>query len=235
MTKVVAVTGAAGGIGTAVCEVFERDGWTVLAVDIAAPSVGRWLEIDVADSDTLVAALGRLPRVDALVNNAAAQLDESLAETSVEQWDSLMATNLRSCFVATRAVLEQLSSARGSVVNVASVHAHASSSRSAAYASAKGGLLALTRAAAVELGPLGVRVNAVSPGAVDTPALRRGSTERGDAFVSRIADRTPLRRVGRPRDVAEAVRFLADPDRAAFVTGQSLIIDGGALAQLSTE
>ena len=95
-------------------------------------------------------------------------------------------------------------------------------------------LVALTRAAALELAADGVRVNAVLPGAVDTEALREGLSRRRDAEAILIS-RTPLGRIGRPEEVAEAILFLADADRSSFITGQSLVVDGGALAQLSTE
>jgi NAD(P)-dependent dehydrogenase (short-subunit alcohol dehydrogenase family) len=119
-------------------------------------------------------------------------------------------------------------------VNVASVHGLATSQSVAAYAASKGGLIALTRAAALELAAEGVRVNAVVPGAIETEALREGFSRRQNAEELLIS-RTPLGRIGSPRDVAEAILFLADASRSSFITGQTIVVDGGALAQLSTE
>ena len=114
------------------------------------------------------------------------------------------------------------------------MHARATSQSIAAYAATKGGLTAFTRAAALELGASGVRVNAILPGAIETPALRVGFP-RTPGAEDVLVRRTPLRRIGTPRDVAHAVAFLVDDERAGFITGQDLVVDGGALAQLSTE
>jgi NAD(P)-dependent dehydrogenase (short-subunit alcohol dehydrogenase family) len=110
----------------------------------------------------------------------------------------------------------------------------------AAYASSKGALVAFTRSAALEFASGGVRVNAVAPGAVDTPMLRQGllrqsTPENLDEAMQELARRTPLRRIGSPDEIAQAILFLADNDRSSFITGQTLVIDGGALAHLSTE
>jgi NAD(P)-dependent dehydrogenase (short-subunit alcohol dehydrogenase family) len=134
-------------------------------------------------------------------------------------------------------VREQLIATRGAVVNVASVHAFATSRNIAAYAASKGGLMAFTRAAALELAPHDVRVNAVLPGAVDTPALRDGLGRSGAATAAEanLIGRTPLQRIGRPSDIAHAILFLADHQRSSFITGQGLVVDGGALTRLGTE
>jgi NAD(P)-dependent dehydrogenase (short-subunit alcohol dehydrogenase family) len=194
----------------------------------------RSLQIDIADAEAVVNALSDLSRVDALVNNAATQLYKPILETSVEAWDATAAVNLRGAFVCLKAVYRQLSEARGAVVNVGSVHATATSHSIAAYAATKGGLAAFTRAAAIEMAPLGVRVNIVSPGAIDTPALRDGFSRQPGA-EQRLIDQTPLGRIGYARDVAQAVAFLVDRDRSDFITGQDFVVDGGALARLSTE
>jgi len=129
----------------------------------------------------------------------------------------------------------------GAVVNVASVHAVATSANIAAYATSKGGMVAMTRAAALELAAEGIRVNAVLPGAVDTPMLRdglgRACTDGSsvDDAMADLAGRTAMGRVGQPREIAEAILFLADPDRSSFMTGQTMVVDGGATARLSTE
>ena len=228
------VTGAARGIGAATCALLEQRGWEVVALDRDPVERANSIQVDLADTDALSAAFSALPRIDGLVNNAAQSLYKPLLHTSTEEWDAVSAVNLRAAFECIKASQPQLVAAKGSVVNVASVHAVATSTDIAAYAAAKGGLVALTRAAALELAPLGVRVNAVLPGAVDTPILRERFARMQGAHQS-LVDRTPLRRVGEPREIAEAISFLLDRERASFVTGQELVVDGGALARLGTE
>lgn len=234
MTPVAVITGAAGGIGAVTCDVLEESGWEVVAVDRKRVQRPGAIQLDLADAPSVTDALSALPRVDGLVNNAALQFFKPLIKTSVEEWDEVAAVNLRAAFICLKAVSRQLAEAHGSVVNVSSVHAIATSQMVAAYAASKGGLAAFTRAAALEMAPLGVRVNAVAPGAIDTPALRVGLGRRPDA-ERELVSRTPLQRIGSPRDIAKAVAFLLDGERSGFVTGQELAVDGGALARLSTE
>src|ERR1700680_3825822 len=191
MTPVVVVTGAAGGIGAATCELLEGYGWDVIPMDRRPIEHPRALQVDIADAEAVTDALSDLRQVDALVNNAAIQLYKSLLDTTVEEWDAIAAVNIRGAFVCLKAVHNQLAAARGAVVNVGSVHASATSHSIAAYAATKGGLSAFTRAAAIEMAPLGVRVNAVLPGAVDTPALRDGFSRPADA-EPRLIPQTPL-------------------------------------------
>jgi NAD(P)-dependent dehydrogenase (short-subunit alcohol dehydrogenase family) len=162
-------------------------------------------------------------------------------ETEVAEWDSVMASNLRSAYLTARYSYPLLRAARGAVVNVSSVHAVATSADIAAYAASKGGLLALTRAIAIEFATDGIRVNAVLPGAVDTMMLREGLS-RGERSGRSLAEglaelgrRTALGRVGNPSEIAQGILFLADAARSSFITGQALIIDGGATTRLSTE
>lgn len=234
MSPVAVVTGAAGGIGSVTCDLLQARGWDVVAMDRRPVDRPGALQVDLADAPAVVRALDALPRVDALVNNAALQLYKSILDTTVEQWDAVAAVNIRAAFVCLKALHPQLAAARGAVVNVSSVHALATSGSIAAYAATKGGLAAFTRAAAIELAPLGVRVNAVLPGAVDTPALRAGFARCAGAEAA-LVERTPLERIGRPQDIAEAIAFLLDGERSGFITGQELVVDGGALARLSTE
>lgn len=234
MSRVAVVTGAAGGVGSATCDVLEAQGWSVIAVDRRPVDRAGALQIDLADAPQVMEVLRRCERVDALVNNAALQLFKPLEDTTLAEWDAVHHVNLRGAFACLKACRDQLIAAGGAVVNVASVHAIATSQSISAYAASKGGLLAFTRATALELAPHGVRVNAVVPGAVDTPALRDGFTRRENAEASLIAA-TPLQRIGRPEEIAESIAFLADNDRSGYITGQSLTIDGGALAALSTE
>jgi NAD(P)-dependent dehydrogenase (short-subunit alcohol dehydrogenase family) len=234
MARVAVVTGAAGGIGAATCRVLSASGWETVPVDRRPIDDPAAILIDMADCDAVEAAFTALPRVDALVNNAAVQLYKPLLETSIEEWDAVAAVNLRGPFMCLRALHRHLAESRGSVVNVASVHAHATSHSIAAYAATKGGLVAFTRAAALELAPMGIRVNTVLPGAIDTPALRDGFARRANAEADLVA-RTPMGRLGQPDEVASAIAYLLDDTHAGFITGASLVVDGGALARLSTE
>lgn len=247
--RVALITGAAGGIGQAAVSAFLEAGWDVGAVDRrpldGVSGSARSYRVDVSRPDgvrRLFEEVGRdFGRLDALVNNAAIPSGKPLLEMSVEEWDEVMASNLRSAFLTVRQGHGLLRMGGGAIVHVSSVHAVATSSYIAAYAASKGGLVALTRAMAIEFAPDRIRVNAVLPGAVDTPMLLEGMKRGGASpavaaeHLAELARRTPLGRVGRPQEIAQAILFLADADRSSFVTGQVLIVDGGATARLSTE
>ena len=177
-----------------------------------------------------------------MVNNAAVQVAKPLIETSVEEWDDVMASNLRSAFIFMKLAYPLLASkGGGAIVNVSSVHAIQTSANIAAYAASKGGLLALTRATAIEFAPANIRVNAILPGAVDTPMLRaglnRGHVGQGDlrSRLDNLAQKTVNGRIGLPEEIASAIYFLADNQSSSFMTGQAMVVDGGATARLSTE
>lgn len=249
MDRHVVITGAAGGIGAATVDVFLSAGWEVWAVDRSSgrgiPAGATFIQADVSDPKQVGSLFDRLSdqlsRLDALVNNAAIQICKPLVETSVEEWDEVLNSNLRSIFLTSRAAFPLLKAAQGAVVNVSSVHALATSRDISSYAASKGGILALTRAMALEFSRDGIRVNTVLPGAVDTPMLREG-LERGHAGdgsvedrMRALADKTALGRVGRPEEIGKAIFFLAEPEHSSFITGQALVVDGGATARLSTE
>ena len=247
----VLITGAAGGIGRATVKHFSERGWRVIGVDRADfgeefPSNGLFIQSDISIGENMETIFQQASlfsnRLHALINNAALQVASPLLETSVEDWDAVMASNLRSVFLGIKLAHPLLkNSGSGAIVNVSSVHAVATSANIAAYATSKGGLLALTRAVAIEFAPDNIRCNAILPGAVDTPMLRaglgRGHLQGGDIFqrLDNLARKTVNGRVGRPAEIAHAIYFLADETQSSFMTGQALIIDGGATARLSTE
>jgi len=245
MTKLVVITGAAGGIGQACASTFKRSGWAVAGIDqVPEPEGGsfnHYARLDVAAPDfssRLSEFFKGFPRLDCLVNNAGFLLAKALVDTTDKDLEQVMATNLAAPFVATRVAYPLLRASRGSVVNVSSVHAVATSPGLAAYAASKGGLAALTRATALELAADGIRVNAVLPGAVHTPMLRQGAARGADdpeAAVGRLAAQIPIGRVGQPGEIADLILFLADSDRSSFITGQVWAADGGVTARLASE
>jgi NAD(P)-dependent dehydrogenase (short-subunit alcohol dehydrogenase family) len=245
------ITGAAGGIGRATVRLFAQSGWRVIGVDRAEfgedfPENGLFIQADISDPNQIheiyARASGFTSKLDAVVNNAAVQISKPLIETSVEEWDMVMASNLRSVFLGAKLAYPLLKEAGGgAIVNTSSVHAVATSANIAAYAASKGGLLALTRALAIEFAPANIRVNAILPGAVDTPMLRagfnRGHVGSGsmNERLENLARKTVNGRVGQPEEIAHCIYFLADSTQSSFMTGQALIVDGGATARLSTE
>ena len=249
--KTVLITGAAGGIGRATVHHFASKGWRVIAVDRASfgddfPVDGLFIRSDISIGENLESIFYQAhlftDRLHALVNNAAVQIAKPLVETSVAEWDAVMASNLRSVFLGIKLAHPLFVAAGGgAIVNVSSVHAIATSANIAAYAASKGGLLALTRAVAIEFAPDNIRCNAILPGAVDTPMLRAGLNRghvSGDDILQRLdnlARKTVNGRVGRPEEIAHAIYFLADETQSSFMTGQALVVDGGATARLSTE
>ena len=250
-SRIVLVTGAAGGIGFATLALFASKSWRVIGVDRLPfgegfPADGLFIQADISRADEIAVIFEKARQftdsLDALVNNAAMQIAKPLLETSAEEWDAVMASNLRSVFLGAK-LAHPLLKARGggAVVNVSSVHAIQTSANIAAYAASKGGMLALTRAMAIEFAADNIRVNAILPGAVDTPMLRaglgRGHAGHGDMRerLENLARKTVSGKVGRPEEIAQAIYFLADSEQSSFMTGQAMVVDGGATARLSTE
>ncbi len=249
--KTVLITGASGGVGRATVQLFMQKGWKVVGVDRSQksedfPADNLFVQADISNPDDIRRVYDETYHfthsLNAVVNNAALQIAKPIMETSVDEWDAVMTSNLRSVFLGAKLAHPLLVKAGGgAIVNVSSVHAVATSANIAAYAASKGGLLALTRAMAIEFAKDNIRVNAILPGAVDTPMLRaglnRGHLDGGNVMdrLENLARKTVNGRVGQPEEIASAIFFLADNSQSSFMTGQALVVDGGATARLSTE
>ncbi len=245
------ITGAAGGIGRATVALFAACGWDVIGVDRNAfgsgfPASGLFIQADISRPEDIQSIYGQTrafrPYLNAVVNNAALQINKPLPETTVEEWDLVMASNLRAAFLSAKLAYPLLKAAGGgAIVNMSSVHAVQTSANISAYAASKGGILALTRAMAIEFAKDNIRVNAILPGAVDTPMLRDGLGRGQHAGASleerldNLARKTVNGRIGQPEEIARCIYFLADDTQSSFMTGQALVVDGGATARLSTE
>jgi 3-oxoacyl-[acyl-carrier protein] reductase len=243
--RVVVVTGAARGIGAATAKRFAEEGASVAVLDLdrsaaaeAAEALGApkavGLACDVSDSDSVSAAVSavveELGKVDVLVNNAGVTRDNLLFKMTEDDWDTVMNVHLRGAFLMSRAVQQHMVAAKyGKILNLSSVSALGNRGQ-ANYSAAKMGLQGFTRTLALELGPFGVNVNAVAPGFIVTDmtdATARRVGVEPEEFRKGAAERSPLKRVGYPQDIAAAAAFLCS-DEAAFITGQTLYVDGGA-------
>ena len=244
-SKVVIVTGATSGIGRATAEAFGREGAAVvvvgrdetglgeasIAVRLAGgkPAVCRAdVTADDAPERVVATAIDAFGGIDVLVNAAGVIASGTLEATSDEVWDRMMAVNARAPFRLMRAAAPHLTARKGAIVNVSSVNGLRSFPGVLAYCVSKAAVDHLTRCAAIEMAPLGVRVNAVNPGVTVTNLHRRSGMDETQyaAFLERSKTTHPLGRPGRPSDIAEMIVYLAS-DRASWMTGETIPIDGG--------
>ena len=240
MTGAIIITGAAGGIGAAICQRVRSDGYIAIGLDRdVATDADVDVRIDLRESERLIDLGRELARdypVKAVIHNAAVQPLAGAGETSLGEWLDALRVNVIAVDALLSGTRDSLATNDGSVVVVSSVHARATTGGLTAYATSTAALEGWVRSAALDLGPK-IRVNAVAPGAIDTAKLREGFARWGASAEERKAvlrERTALSRIGDPTDVAGAVSFLIGDD-ARFITGAVLVVDGGATARLGSE
>lgn len=221
------VTGGARGIGAAIAARLARDSWRVVIADRdpITTSPGRSVDCDVSDETAVAGLIADIAateqRLDALVCNAGFSIRKPVEHLTLAEWSSVLATNLTSIFLLARAAAPLLRVARGSIVTIASTRAHMSEPDTEAYAASKGGVVALSHALSVSLGPE-IRVNTISPGWIHT----KGPIPRADEHAFH-----PAGRVGTAEDIAALAAFLLGPD-AGFITGAEFVVDGGVTRKM---
>jgi len=245
--KRVIVTGGANGIGKATVARFAAEGATIVLTDIQAAAAEATVQqiareagaavypfvadvsVKADDLATVQFALGEMGGIDVLVNNAGIYYEDHFEEITEERWDAIMAADLKGTFLMTQAVVPYFKEQHaGVIVNMASTNGLVGELYYSHYCAAKGGVVLLTKALAVELGPYNIRVNCVCPGYIVT---ENTLAMDGEEFVANYArNKIPLRRTGKPEEVASVIAFLASDD-ASFVHGDAVVIDGGQLAE----
>ncbi len=243
--KVALVTGGRGGIGRAICSRFLREGATVFAGDLTTEGTlsgeaegSRFVKYDVTSEDDARAVMAAIAaecgKLDILVNAAGIEIEKTVEQTSLADWNRIFAINVTGTFLAAKYALPLLrKSENASIINFGSYDGFIADPGLAAYCATKGAVHALTRAMACDHGPEGIRVNAICPGYVDTPMLRSFFRDVGDIDTLDTAVRGvhPLRRYGTPDDVANLVNWLAS-DEARYASGQLWVLDGALTAQV---
>lgn len=219
------ITGGSRGIGRGIAERLAADGWHIVIADRQKPDgfasfSHRFVSCDVADEAMVTQLLDGImateARLDALVCNAGFMIRKPIETLSLTEWQSVLGTNLTSMFLLTRAAAPALRAAHGTIVTIASTRAHQSESHTESYAASKGGVVALTHALAVSLGPE-IRVNCISPGWIDTQGYPLSAADHAQH---------PAGRVGRVEDIASLTAWLVGPE-SGFVTGSEFVVDGG--------
>jgi NAD(P)-dependent dehydrogenase (short-subunit alcohol dehydrogenase family) len=248
--KVALITGGASGIGAESGRRLAREGAKVVLTDLAAEAgqaiadeiaaaggTAVFLAQDVTDearwAEVAETVMSRFGRIDVLVNSAGVASGlEPILEATLEGWRRVTGINLDGTFLGVRAVAPAMAAAgRGSIINLSSILGKVGQPGAAAYCASKGGVLLLTKAVALELAPLGVRVNSVHPGYIETPMVKNAfrESENENEMRDLIVSRHALGRLGVPREIADAIVFLAS-DESSFMTGSELVVDGGYTA-----
>lgn len=243
--RVVVITGAGSGIGRITAETFAQEGATVVVADINLDAatkacrvindkggVARAEPVDVANPDSVRQLLNNtvaaFSRVDVLVNNAAIEIDKTIEHTTFEEWNREVGVNLGGVFLCSKYFLPELRKTKGNIINISSVNGFFVEPNCAAYCATKGGIIALTKAMAIDHGREGIRVNCICPGYIDTGLAEGYFQSQPDPTAAREAagNLHALGRIGRPAEVGKVAAFLAS-DEASFMTGSIVVVDGG--------
>ena len=223
--KIAVVTGGSSGMGLAISRKLKQIGIQVIVFDIQEPPDDfQYFQVDIRSDTQIKEALSQIPHIDILVNNAGIYFEKYLEDTTNDEIDKMVDVNIKGTYLMTRDAFPQIKKRKGCIVIIASCLGLVPELTSPLYCTTKAGLVMFTKCLAQQYADCGVRVNCVLPGPIDTPLLQRSFLDEGAA--ERCANRIPLKRIGRPEDIANMVAFLIS-DEASYITGGAFPVDGG--------
>ena len=223
--KVAVVTGGSSGMGLAISKKLQNLGVHVIVFDLQTPPENfEFYRVDISDDGQIRSALSHIPRLDIIVNNAGVYFEKYLEDTTNEEINTMVDINIKGTYLMTRNAFEKIKASKGSIVIIASCLGLVPELTSPLYCTTKAGLVMLTKCLAQQYAELGIRVNCVLPGPINTPLLQKSFLDKETA--DRCSVRIPLKRIGEPEDIANMVAFLISDD-AGYITGGAFPVDGG--------
>lgn len=223
--KVAVVTGGSSGMGLAISKKLQNLGVHVIVFDLQTPPENfEFYRVDISDDGQIRSALSHIPRLDIIVNNAGVYFEKYLEDTTNEEINTMVDINIKGTYLMTRNAFEKIKASKGSIVIIASCLGLVPELTSPLYCTTKAGLVMLTKCLAQQYAELGIRVNCVLPGPINTPLLQKSFPDKETA--DRCSVRIPLKRIGEPEDIANMVAFLISDD-AGYITGGAFPVDGG--------
>lgn len=231
--KYLIITGANGDIATEICKFFKEKGWYIIGTDIQNESLhcytNKYIKCDLTNNQEIKGIIENIKNIDCLIHCAAFQCCKPIWEYTIEEWDYTYSCNVKSLFLLVKYGFELLKKYKTNIINISSIHSLQTSKNIAAYASSKAALTGLTKNLAIDLSQFDIRVNSISPGAIDTKMLKSHIDEKQLEFLK---EAHLLKKIGTPNNIAQACYFICNNN---FMNGGNLIIDGGMNIKLSSE